>query len=497
MFHVLSLIVVALYVISLAVIFLYTVAQVHLVYHYLKNKKRTGKSEKKRKTSSPSYPLVTVQLPVYNERYVIKRLIDTVAQFNWPKQKLEIQILDDSTDDTSAIIASKVNLLQQQGFQIEHIQRNSRAGYKAGALQFGLKKAKGKFIAIFDADFVPGKDFLKKTIPHFKNKKIGMVQTRWEHLNKKYSLLTRVQAFALDAHFSVEQKGRNNAGCFMNFNGTAGVWRKTCIENSGGWQHDTLTEDLDLSYRAQLKGWEFKYLEQVETPAELPVAISAIKSQQYRWMKGAAESARKHLSGLWRSDTSLLKKIQGSSHLLGSGVFIFILLLSVLSVPLLWIKYIGLVPDLIFTILAFFTIGLLSWFLFYGASFKDESSSKFTKTIRFIALFPLFLSLSMAFSLNNTIAVLKGYARQTTPFIRTPKFNIRKSSGSWSNNKYIVSKLNFSSLLEGLLALYFLTGIILAFIINDFGLLPFHVMLFFGFSVIFSYSIYESRMQTA
>ncbi len=495
MLHILSLIVVFLYAISLIVIFLYSLAQVHLVYHYLKNEDKTD--EKEGDETLKFHAKVTVQLPIYNERYVIKRLLNAVSKFNWPKQKLEIQVLDDSTDDTSAIIATKVEELQNKEFNIKHIQRNSREGYKAGALQYGLKRAKGKFIVIFDADFVPGKNFLKKTVPHFKNKKIGMVQTCWTHLNKKYSLLTCMQAFALDAHFSIEQKGRNSAGYFMNFNGTAGVWRKSCIEESGGWQHDTLTEDLDLSYRAQLKGWKFKYLEEVKTPAELPVAISAIKSQQHRWMKGAAESARKHLSRLWKSDASFLKKIQGSSHLMGSGIFIFILLLSVLSVPLLWVKNID--PSLaqFFIIASFFSIGLFGWILFYGTSFKDEGSSKFTKTIRFITLFPLFLSLSMAFSLNNTMAVLKGYARKASPFIRTPKFNITNSSGNWSNNKYLFSKLNVSSFVEGLLALYFLGGIFLAFIVNDFGLLPFHLMLFFGFGAVFGYSVYEHRMQTA
>lgn len=484
----LSYIVITLYILSLTVIFIYTLAQVHLVYHYLRNRRaQQGVPEK----ISKNHPIVTVQLPIYNERYVVERLLKAVAEFNWPKDKLQIQVLDDSTDDTVSIIHQKIEGLQQQGYQIEHLMRGTRKGYKAGALQYGLERAKGKFITIFDADFLPGADFLQKTIPCFTDEKTGMVQTRWNHLNKKYSLLTRMQAFALDAHFSVEQKGRNNAGYFMNFNGTAGVWRKSCIETAGGWQHDTLTEDLDLSYRAQMKGWKFIYAEDINAPAELPVTISAVKTQQYRWMKGAAESARKHLSNIWCSNSSLLKKIQGSSHLLSSGVFIFILLLSLLSVPLLFMKSLDPALAQVFTWASFLTVAIFGWLLFYGTSFRSECNSIFGKTVRFILLFPLFLSLSMAFSLNNTMAVLKGYAKKSSPFIRTPKFNITGLSGSWGDNKYLLKKMSFSSILEGLFAIYFLAGVITAFVINDFSLLPFHVMLFFGFGAVFGYSVHE------
>ncbi len=494
MLQVLSIVVVIFYLISLSVIFLYTIAQVNLVYHYLKNRRE---QDEVREKISQNYPVVTVQLPVYNERYVVERLLVAVSEFNWPKDKLQIQVLDDSTDDTVAVIQQKAEELQRKGFKIEHLRRGTRKGYKAGALQCGLERAEGKFIAIFDADFLPEKNFLQETIPCFNDKKTGMVQTRWDHINKKYSLLTRVQAFALDAHFSVEQKGRNSAGYFINFNGTAGVWRKSCIESAGGWQHDTLTEDLDLSYRAQLKGWKFMYAENIKSPAELPVAISAVKSQQYRWMKGAAESARKHVANIWRSNASTSKKIQGSSHLLGSGVFIFVLLLSLLSVPLLFMKSLDPALAQIFRWASFLTIATLGWLLFYGVSFRDESNSVFEKTLRFILLFPLFLSLSMGFSLNNALAVIKGYAKKSSPFIRTPKFNITGLNDTWNENKYLIKKMGFLSVTEGLLTLYFLAGIIAAFVISDFALLPLHVMLFFGFGAVFGYSVYESRIKTA
>ena len=247
------------------------------------------------------YPKVTVQLPVYNELYVIERLINTVCEFDYPKDLFEIQVLDDSTDETVNIIAAKIKEKLLEGFDIHHVRRPKRVGYKAGALKYGNEIAKGDFIAIFDADFIPSMDFLKKTIPYFHDENIGVVQTRWGHINKDYSLLTRLQAFGLDAHFTIEQSGRSSGDHFINFNGTAGVWRLDCINDAGGWQADTLTEDIDLSYRAQEKGWKFKYLEDFESPAELPVAMSALKSQQYRWTKGAAECSVKNLKLIFNS----------------------------------------------------------------------------------------------------------------------------------------------------------------------------------------------------
>ena len=281
---------------SLLVICIFSLGQFNLAWHYRKHQKQLKNEEN---TSLEEFPHVTVQLPIYNEKYVIERLIDAVAAFDYPKDKLEIQVLDDSNDETIEIVAKKVASYQKAGIDIQQVQRPERKGFKAGALQYGMEHAKGEFIAIFDADFLPPKDFLKSTLTSFNDPKVGMVQTRWGHLNQDYSLLTRVQAFGLNAHFTIEQKGRLNAGSFINFNGTGGVWRKTCIVDAGGWHHDTLTEDLDLSYRAQLKDWKFDYLEDVLSPAELPVLMPAVKSQQYRWNKGAAETARKNLGKIW------------------------------------------------------------------------------------------------------------------------------------------------------------------------------------------------------
>ena len=286
------------YSISLLFLSCYGIIQLHLVYQYLKYKKQKPQNLPEPLTS---YPFVTVQLPVYNDSLVVERLIDAVAKFDYPKGKWEIQILDDSTDETSSIITNKIQELCESGLQIHHIQRKKRTGYKAGALQNGLLTAKGKFIAIFDSDFIPSRDFLQQTIPYFHNEKTGMVQTRWTHLNKNNSLLTHFQAFLLDAHFSIEQKGRNNAGYFINFSGTGGVWRKDCMLDAGGWHTDTLTEDFDLSYRAQIRGWQFLYLENVTVPAELPPVMSALQAQQFRWIKGNAETAKKHVKMILRS----------------------------------------------------------------------------------------------------------------------------------------------------------------------------------------------------
>ena len=267
---------------------MYALAQLNLLTNYLKAKKKVDDSIKFDFNNPEEIPYVTIQLPVYNELYVMERLLENIAKIKYPLDKLEIQVLDDSTDESVETTSKHIKKIKELGIDIKHIQRTNREGFKAGALKEGLKIAKGEFIAIFDADFLPQTDWLFQTVPYFKDSEIGVVQTRWGHINRNYSTLTKIQAFALDAHFTLEQVGRNSKGHFINFNGTAGLWRKECIYDAGNWEGDTLTEDLDLSYRAQLKNWKFKYLEGVVTPAELPVVISAARSQQFRWNKGGA-----------------------------------------------------------------------------------------------------------------------------------------------------------------------------------------------------------------
>ena len=470
------------YSLSLLLIFLFSLGQLHLTWHYL----RAGRQKKSTVKQLQVYPKVTVQLPVYNERYVVQRLIDAVCMFDYPKAKLEVQVLDDSTDETVEIIEEKVIEWRNQGINIKHIQRADRKGFKAGALQHGLEISEGEFIAIFDADFLPQPDFLKQTLPVFENN-TGVVQTRWGHLNKDYSLLTRLQAFGLDAHFSIEQTGRNHAGSFINFNGTGGVWRKSCIYDAGGWSADTLTEDLDLSYRAQMKGWKFKYLEDCVAPAELPVIMTAIKSQQYRWNKGAAETAKKNLWKVLRSPIKWTSKLHAVLHLFNSSVFVCLLLASILSIPMLFIKDAHPGLDVIFNFGSIFLIGFFSIGFFYWIATK-QTNPKGTGRY-YINTFPIFLIVSMGLSLHNGIAVLEGLLGIKSPFIRTPKFNIKSKTDSWKGNIYIKPKVDFLTILEGVLSVYFMFGIAAGIYLDDWGLIIFHVMLVLGFASVFYYSI--------
>ena len=482
---------VVIYSIFAVFIFFYSMVQLSLVIVYLKNRRKIA-NQVSEPMSVEDLPRVTVQLPIYNELYVIERLIDAVANFNYPKEKLEIQILDDSTDETVEVVKKRVKYWSDKGLDMVQVIRPDRVGFKAGALDYGMNNCKGEFIAIFDADFVPEKDFLLKTVPYFRDEKIGVVQTKWEHLNKNYSLITKLQAFALDAHFTVEQGGRNRSNHFINFNGTAGVWRKQTIIDGGGWKADTLTEDLDLSYRSQLKGWKFLYLENVGSPAELPAEMNALKSQQFRWMKGGAECLVKNAGRVTSSDYNLWTKINAIFHLMNSSIFIAVLTVALISIPLFILKHNNPSYDLFFQIATFslFSFGVIG--LLYFTSFAKGYKNKFIALIHFIYYFPLFLSFSMGLSLHNAIAVSEGYAGKKSPFIRTPKFNLTNKDGSWKGNKYTKIKLNWINVGEIFLTLYFIYGIYLSFKWGDFAMLPFFAMLTLGFGAISYFSLKHS-----
>ena len=478
------------YTIALLLIFFYSLAQLNLLFNYIKAQGKEDTCPRFDFSDPSQIPHVTVQLPVFNELYVVERLLDSVAELKYPLDKLEVQVLDDSTDESVEITRKKVDDLCKAGLDIKHIRRKKRVGFKAGALKEGMELCKGEFIAIFDADFLPNSDFLLETIPHFKNPKIGVVQTRWGHINRDYSLLTRMQAFALDAHFTIEQVGRNSNNHFINFNGTAGVWRKSCIFDAGNWQSDTLTEDLDLSYRSQLKGWKFKYLEDVETPAELPVAISAARSQQFRWNKGGAENFRKMNRKLLLANATPLKtRIHGFIHLLNSSMFLSIFLVAILSIPMLYIKDLRPEYKHFFQFTSVFVVSTFIFFACYWFAYKRIHGKGIRNFMIFIKDFFFFFSVAMGFSLHNSIAVLEGHLGKKSAFIRTPKFNVMSVKDSWKNNKYIQAKLSPINFVEGLLVLYFLFGILSAFKLTDYGLLPFHLMLFFGFGFVFYKSV--------
>ncbi|CAM1334487.1 cellulose synthase family protein [Tenacibaculum aestuariivivum] len=489
-------IIIVVYAISLILIFMYALAQLNLLFNYLKAQKQKDNAPKFNFSNPEEIPFVTIQLPVFNELYVMERLLTNIAKIKYPNNKLEIQVLDDSTDESVISTAKHIKRLQKTGLDIVHICRKNRQGFKAGALKEGLEVAKGEFIVIFDADFLPLDDWLEKTIPYFKNPEIGVVQTRWGHINRNYSTLTKIQAFALDAHFTLEQVGRNSRGHFINFNGTAGVWRKTCILDAGNWEGDTLTEDIDLSYRAQLKNWKFKYLEHVETPAELPVVISATRTQQFRWNKGGAENFQKMLKSIiTNKNISIKTKTHGLLHLLNSSMFTCIFLVAVLSVPMLYIKneYAHLKP--FFYMMSFFVLSSVIFFICYWFMYKKIYGTGFKNFIKYIGAFFTFFTIVMGFSLHNTIAVLEGHFGKKSEFVRTPKFNIKSIKDGWKNNKYIRTKVSINVIIEGLLALYFVFGMYSAFIVGDqggdFGLFPFHLMLFIGFGYVFFKSIFS------
>lgn len=477
-----------LYFLSLLILFAFGAHGFVMVFHYMK--------QRGHENIHPPFvqtPIVTIQLPLFNELYVANRLIDAVCALEYPKDKLEIQVLDDSTDETNELVRKAVARYQSLGYDIKHIHRTDRSGYKAGALKHGLETARGEFVAIFDADFVPNKDFLKKTIPYFfLDQKIGVVQTRWEHINREYSMLTRTQALALDGHFVVEQDVRNKAGYFIQFNGTGGVWRKSTIIDAGNWQSDTLTEDLDLSYRAQLRGWKFKYLADVTSPAELPAEVNALKSQQFRWTKGAIETARKILPEVWKADIPLRVKIHSSFHLVNNIVFPFIILAGILNVPLVFIKQRG-GHEVYFAMMSVFIIAFIGSFLFYLISQK----SVYPDWRRRIMLFPLFMAGSMGFAVNNSRAVFEGLFKRKTEFVRTPKYAILDKNDTWMKNRYTTKKkFDWVMAVEILLAIYCFFGVISSLYYLEIAAIPFQLLYFLGFSFVSCLSIrhaYESR----
>lgn len=486
--------IITIYTVAIVLIFMYALAQLNLLFNYLTSKNAEDNSDVFDFSNPDEIPFVTIQLPVYNEMYVMDRLLDNIALIDYPKEKLEIQVLDDSTDETVKSTFEHIQKLKETGLDIEHIRRTDRSGFKAGALKEGLKIAKGEFIAIFDADFLPEPNWLKKTIPYFKDEQIGVVQTRWGHINRNYSLLTKIQAFALDAHFTLEQVGRNSKGHFINFNGTAGVWRKTCILDAGNWEGDTLTEDLDLSYRAQLKNWKFKYLEDVETPAELPVVISAARSQQFRWNKGGAENFRKMLWRVLKSkNISPKTKLHGVMHLLNSTMFLNVFIVAVLSIPMLYIKNEYAHLRYYFYFMSFFVMSTMIFFVCYWMMYKSIYGDGFKNFFNYVRTFFTFFSIAMGFSLHNSIAVLEGHIGKRSEFVRTPKFNINSLKDSWKGNKYLAKNISLNVIIEGALMLYFAFGLYSAFIVGDqggdFGLFPFHLMLCVGFGYVFFKSL--------
>ncbi|MEM6792623.1 MAG: cellulose synthase family protein [Acidobacteriota bacterium] len=415
------------------------------------------------------WPRVTVQLPIFNEKYVAERLIDAVCEIDYPPDRLEIQVLDDSTDETQELVARHVALRRSEGHDIHHVHRVDRVGYKAGALAAGLEVATSDLIAVFDADFVPTREFLRQTVLPFADPEVGMVQARWGHLNRSYSLLTKVQAILLDGHFVVEHAERHRRGCLFNFNGTAGVWRRRAIEDAGGWEHDTLTEDLDLSYRAQLHGWRFAYLDDVVVPAELPAEVNAYKSQQHRWAKGSVQTARKLLRAVLRAPISRRAKFEAVIHLTANSAYPLMLALSFLIFPAMYLRRGAASWRLLALDLPLFTMATLSVVIFFLVSQRKSGG---VPAWRCLLQMPALMAVGIGLSVNQSRAVWAGLFERGGVFHRTPKYRLEGRQGGWADKAYSLG-LNLSFYVEAALALYFIACFVFAIQLGMWFSLPF------------------------
>ncbi len=460
------------YFVVLIILAVYGWHRYYLVYAYMRHR---GREPRPGPQLSPT-PVVTIQLPLYNEMYVADRLIEAVARIEYPRDRLEIQVLDDSTDETRAIAERAVNRLAAEGVDIKYLWRADRTGYKAGALEAGLATARGEFVAIFDADFIPTTDFLVRLMPHFADPKIGMVQARWGHINQDYSLLTKIQSILLDGHFVLEHGGRNRAGLFFNFNGTAGVWRRSAIDDAGGWQHDTLTEDLDLSYRAQLRGWRFVFVSDVIAPAEVPVEMNAFKSQQHRWAKGSIQTCRKLLGRILRSDAPLSVKVEAFFHLTANFNYPLMCVLSVLMFPSMVVRYnMGWYEMLLIDVPLFFaaTFSVCNFYMVCQREIHPDWKAR----LRYL---PFLMSIGIGLSINNTRAVLEALFNRKSEFARTPKYRIEGAADEWVGKKYRQS-VAIQPLIELGLGLYFTSTVFYALANEIYGTVPFLVLFQIGF----------------
>ena len=446
-----------------------------MVYLYMRHKHEVPVPQAE--YDHASLPVVTIQLPLYNEMYVVDRLVDSVCAIDYPREKLEIQILDDSTDETRSIAEAAARRHAAAGIDIKYIHRSDRSGYKAGALEAGMHVARGNFIAIFDADFVPKRDFLMATVHHFTDPKVALVQTRWGHVNEDYSLLTKIQAILLDAHFVLEHGSRNRGGCFFNFNGTAGIWRKAAIIDGGGWQHDTLTEDLDLSYRTQLKGWRFVFLPNHVAPAELPVEMNAFKSQQHRWAKGSIQTFLKLMPQILQSDQPFKVKAEAFFHLSANFNYPLMCVLSVLMAPSMVIRYNMGWYEMLLIDVPLFLAATASVANFYMVCQRELYPQSWTERLKYL---PILMSIGIGLAVNNTKAVLEAIFHKPSEFKRTPKYRIEGGTGEWMGKNYRQA-VAIQPLVELTLGLYFTATLFYALANGIYGTVPFLMLFQVGF----------------
>ena len=457
---------------ALSILAVYGLHRYHLVYLYFKYKDNRPKPKGKLK----ELPKVTVQLPIFNELYVVERLIDSVCRMSYPRHLLEIQVLDDSTDETCAVAQRLVRDYAARGFKIHYLRRPSREGFKAGALEYGLKRSSGELITIFDADFTPHRGTLLDTVHFFSDPKVGMVQIRWDHINRDYSLLTKVQSILLDGHFIMESGTRNRSGRFFNFNGTAGIWRRSAIEEAGGWEHNTLTEDLDLSYRAQMKGWKFVFLPGLTAPAEIPVDMNSFKSQQYRWAKGSIQTCRKILPMILAGNWPLAVKIESFFHLTANISYPLMVLLGLLLFPALIIRFHQGWFELLLLDLPLFMAATFSVSSFYVVS-QREVYADWKSRLKYL---PFLMSVGIGLSVSNSKAVLEALLGIRSPFLRTPKFNIQSPRENWRAKKYR-ARVGFLPCLEVALGIYFALMVLYAIDTEIYGTIPFLLLFMVGY----------------
>jgi cellulose synthase/poly-beta-1,6-N-acetylglucosamine synthase-like glycosyltransferase len=464
------------YFLVMTILAVYGIHRYALVYNYYKNRKRIAGPP----PEISAWPRVTVQLPIYNEKYVIERLVEAIAAFDYPRELLDIQVLDDSTDETQEVAANCVERYRQLGVPISHIHRDNREGFKAGALQEGLKSARGEFVAIFDADFIPPADFLRRTVPYFIDQKLAMVQTRWSYVNRHYSALTEVEAILLDGHFVIEHSSRFRTGLFFNFNGTAGIWRRIAIEDAGGWQHDTLTEDTDLSYRAQLCGWHFTYLPEIDCPSELPVEMSAFKSQQARWAKGLMQTAKKILPRVLRSEMPTAVKAEAVFHLTANISYPLMVFMSIILLPAMIVRfYQGWVQVLIID-LPLFLASTCSISSFYLAAERALYPKTWKRTFLYL---PFVMAVGIGLSVRNALAVIEAIAGIKSEFVRTPKYRVEggaQGAGAWAKKKYHKSA-GWLPFAEVGLGLYFAGAVFYALQNENYATVPFLLLFVWGY----------------
>jgi cellulose synthase/poly-beta-1,6-N-acetylglucosamine synthase-like glycosyltransferase len=464
------------YFFVMVILSVYGIHRYTLVYNFFKNRKNVAPAP----PEVIEWPKVTVQLPIFNERYVIERLIEAAAQFDYPRELLDIQVLDDSTDETRQVARDCVERHRALGLPITYIHRTNREGFKAGALHEGLKVASGDLVAIFDADFIPPADFLRRTVPYFVDSKLAMVQTRWSYINRNYSVLTEVEAILLDGHFAIEHSSRYRSGLFFNFNGTAGIWRRVAIDDAGGWQHDTLTEDTDLSYRAQLRGWHFLYLPEIDCPSELPVEMNAFKSQQARWAKGLMQTAKKVLPRVMRSDEPAARKAEAFFHLTANISYPLMVFLSIILLPAMIVRFYQGWFQVMLIDFPLFVASSCSISSFYLAAERALYPKTWKRTFWYL---PVVMAVGIGLSVKNALAVIEALCGVKSEFVRTPKYRVEagaQQSNSWVKKSYR-KRPGLMPFLEVGLGLYFAAAVLYAIQNENFATVPFFILFVWGY----------------